>query len=106
MVKDNKLDFKLPKKPSDAPATTAKATTDPLVLEVHRNLISLRAGVTAAEQVPQVEVRGWDYAQAKKEVTATAKPEAAGTDVSGLNPVEMAQKFAAPPFLMADVPMR
>jgi phage protein D/phage baseplate assembly protein gpV len=105
MVIDGKLDFKLPEKPAKAPAASAKATTDPLVLEVHRNLIALRAGVTSAEQVPEVEVRGWDF-ENKQEISATAPAKAAGTDVSGLDPVALAQKFAAPPFLVADAPRR
>lgn len=104
-VLDGKLDFRLPESPSGAPATTAKATTDPLVLEAHRTLIALRVGITAAEQVPQVEVRGWDPEQ-KTEVTATAPAKAAGTEVTGVDPVAIANKFASPPFLVADAPRR
>jgi len=105
MVKDSKLDFKLPAKPAGAPATSAKSTTDPLVLEVHRNLIELRAGVTAAEQVPEVEVRGWDF-ERKQAVSATAPAKATGTEVKGVDPVALAQKFDSPPFLVADAPRR
>jgi uncharacterized protein involved in type VI secretion and phage assembly len=100
-VVDGALDFKLPAAPSAAPAADAKATTDPLVLEAHRTLVALRAGVTSAEQVPEVEVRGWDFEQ-KQAVAATSTPNAAGTDVSGLDPVGLAKKFASPPFLAAE----
>src|SRR5262249_56387427 len=80
-VLEGPLNFRLPEKPGSAPSTSAKATTDPLVLEAHRTLVSLRAGVTAAEQVPEVRVRGWDV-DGKKEVSATATPTAAGMEVT------------------------
>jgi uncharacterized protein involved in type VI secretion and phage assembly len=104
-VSEGKLDFRLPEPPDGAPDANTKATTDPLVLEADRTLISLRAGITAAEQVPEVQVRGWDY-QAKQEVTATATPKAAGTEASGVDPVGMANTFHSPPFLIADAPVR
>ncbi|WP_026425196.1 VgrG-related protein [Actinokineospora inagensis] len=95
-VSDKKLSFRLPEQPSAAPGQSAKATADPLVLEAHRNLVSLRASVTAAEQVPEVGVRGWDV-KAKQAVTATAPPKHAGMDVAGANPVEIANKVGSPP---------
>lgn len=104
-VVDGKLDFRLPEQPDDAPATTAKATTNPLVLEADRTLISLRAGITAAEQVPEVRVSGWDF-QAKQQVTAVATPKTTGSEASGLDPVALANKFGSPPFLVADGPRR
>jgi phage protein D/phage baseplate assembly protein gpV len=99
-VLEGKLNFRLPEQPSGAPDTKAKAHTDPLVLEAHRTLIALRASMSAAEQVPEVEVRGWDV-EAKKEISATAKPELAGMDVAGADPVAMAGKFGSPPLLAA-----
>lgn len=104
-VRDGKLNFELPEKPSGAPATTAKATADPLVLEAHRTLVSLRASVTAAEQVPEVQVHGWDF-EAKAEITATAAPRNAGAEVAGVDPVQLAGKFGSPPFLDAAAPRR
>ncbi|GAA3058459.1 VgrG-related protein [Actinokineospora globicatena] len=97
-VVDKKLDFRLPEQPSAAPDQSAKAATDPLVLEAHRNLLSLRAGVTAAEQVPKVEVRGWDP-QAKQAITATETPKHAGIEVSGADPVKLASGFGSPPLV-------
>lgn len=93
-----KLHFRLPEQPHSAPDHNAKANTDPLVLEAHRTLIALRAGVTAAEQVPEVEVRGWDF-ENKQEISATATPKQAGTEVSGADPVALAKKFRSPPML-------
>ncbi len=100
-IVDGALDFRLLAKPSGAPDTAAKATSNPLVLEAHANLVSLRACVSAAEQVPQVEARGWDVAN-KREVSATATPHTAGTEVPGADPVKLARAFDAPPFLAAD----
>ena len=95
------LDFRLPTAPTGAPDPTAKATTEALVLEAHRNLVSLRACVSAAEQVSTVEARGWSVDQ-KQEVSATATPRTAGTEVTGVDPVALAKGFGAPPFLAAD----
>ncbi|MFI9814638.1 VgrG-related protein [Saccharothrix variisporea] len=97
-VVDGKLNFQLPDKPTSAPERNAKAKTNPLVLEMHRNLLSLRAAVTAAEQVPEVQVRGWDF-ENKKAVTATKPPEMTGTEITGVSPADLAGKFGAPPFL-------
>jgi phage protein D len=99
-VLGGKLHFRLPEQPHSAPAPNAKASTDPLVLEAHRTLIALRAGVTAAEQVPEVEVRGWDF-ESKQEITVTATPEQAGVEVPGVDPVALARKFGSPPMLAA-----
>ena len=97
-VVDSTLDFRVPDPPTGAPATTAAATRDPLVLEVNRNLVSLRACLSAAEQVPEVEARGWNADQ-KQELTATAVPRVPGTEVAGLDPVAMARTFGSPPLL-------
>jgi hypothetical protein len=100
-VVDGAVDFRLPVPPAGAPDPTAQATTEALVLEAHRNLVSLRACVSAAEQVPSVEARGWNVEQ-KQEVSATATPRTAGTEVTGVDPVKLAKAFAAPPYLAAN----
>ncbi|MBE1577847.1 VgrG-related protein [Amycolatopsis roodepoortensis] len=104
-VRGGALDFSLAEKPSAAPAVTAKANTDPLVLEAHRTLVSLRASVTAAEQVPEVEARGWDI-ERKQPLVAVEKPTNAGTEVEGVDPVALAKKFASPKYVSADTPRR
>ncbi|WP_103352785.1 VgrG-related protein [Amycolatopsis sp. CA-128772] len=104
-VRDGKLTFELPEKPSGAPSTSTKATADPLVLEAHGTLVSLRASVTAAEQVPEVRATGWNY-ENKEAIAAIATPKNAGTDVPGVDPVGLAGKFGSPPFLDAASPRR
>lgn len=101
VVIDGTLHFRLPEPPAGAPEPSARATKDPLVLEANRNLISLRAGVTAADQVPEVTAQGWDVA-AKRAVTAVAKPEAAGTQAGGVDAVKLGRVFGGPPYLVAD----
>ena len=44
--------------------------TDPLVLHLGTDLLRLRTGVTAAQQVKEVQVRGWDIAR-KQALVAT-----------------------------------
>jgi uncharacterized protein involved in type VI secretion and phage assembly len=101
-VVEGKLDFRLPKAPTAAPAKTAGATTDRFVLEARRNLTSLRACLTAGEQVPEVEVRAWDF-EHKQALTATATPRSAGTAVDGVDPVALAKTFASPAYVAAGV---
>lgn len=100
LVAGGALHFRLPEPPTGAPEPTAKATQDPLVLEANRNLLALRAGITATAQVAEVTARGWDVA-AKKEVTAAATPKAAGTEVTGVDPAKLGSTFNSPPYVVA-----
>lgn len=98
-VVGGELEFRLPEEPTSAPAANARARTSPLVLEVHRTLLSLRAAITAAEQVPEVRVRGWDD-ENKQAVVAAAPADALGTEVVGLDPAALGGRFGSPPFLV------
>lgn len=101
VVVDGALHFRVPQPPDGAPDTNAKATQDPLVLEADRNLVSLRAGVTAVGQVPEVTVRGWDVVN-KREISAATAPKAPGTEVNGVDPVTLGRTFGSPSYLVAD----
>ncbi len=101
MVVDGALHLRMPEPPAGAPDTSARATQDPLVLEVNRNLIALRAGVTATAQVPEVGARGWDPAT-KKAVSATAVPKVPGAEGIGVDPAQLGKKVGSPPYLVAD----
>ena len=70
-VGDGKLDFVRPAKADTAPETKARATQDPLVLELGRNLLRMRTLITSAAAVPDVDVRGWDMMH-KRAVVGTA----------------------------------
>lgn len=97
---DGTLHFKLPEAPSDAPPESATAANDPLVLEPGVNLTALRAAVSAAEQVGEVNVRGWSF-EHKQALQASEQPTTAGSQVAGVDPVDLANLFGAPPYLEA-----
>ncbi|MDX2296399.1 MULTISPECIES: VgrG-related protein [Streptomyces] len=59
-VRDGRLHVVRPAEAGGAPDASARADRDPLVLERGANLLRCRASVSAAEQVSEVEVRGWD----------------------------------------------
>ena len=67
--------FVEPKPASGAPGAGAKAESSPYVLQFGVNLLRCRSGVTAADQVNDVRVRGWDVRR-KREVTARASATA------------------------------
>ncbi len=60
-IQDGKLNFRKP-----------KADSEELKLKWLTNLHSFRIRVTSAEQVKEVEVRGWDYSK-KRPIVSTAK---------------------------------
>ncbi|KKJ93158.1 VgrG-related protein [Micromonospora sp. HK10] len=100
-VRDGELHLRMPEPPIGAPDPSARASQDPLVLEVNRNLIALRAGVTATAQVPEVGARGWDPAT-KRAVSATATPTVPGADGIGVDPAELGRTLGSPAYLVAD----
>ncbi|MFU8850467.1 VgrG-related protein [Micromonospora sp. SL1-18] len=100
-VLDGELHLRMPEPPAGAPDPSARATQDPLVLELNRNLIALRAGVTATAQVPEVGARGWDPAT-KRAVSATTTPKVPGAEGIGVDPAELGRKLGSPPYVVAD----
>jgi phage protein D len=100
-VADGRLDFRKPSPAGEAPGQV-DAAESPLVLEVGRNVLRLRAVVTSAEQVPSVEVRGWDDVH-KRAVVGTA-PAATRVAEVGAKPADLAEAFRAPVLVAADTP--
>jgi uncharacterized protein involved in type VI secretion and phage assembly len=101
VVVEGALHFRLPQPPTGAPDPAARATQDPLVLEANRNLVSLRAAITAVGQVPEVTVRGWDVGN-KRAVSTAVAPKVPGTEAGGADPVKLGRVFNSPSYLMAD----
>ncbi|HVF06812.1 MAG TPA: VgrG-related protein [Frankiaceae bacterium] len=101
-VESGKLEFRKPTKAGDAPAGHEGAAQSALVLEVGRNVLRLRAVVTSAEQVPSVEVRGWDDTQ-KRAVVGTA-PAATTVAEVGAKPADLAKAFNAPVLVATHTP--
>ena len=82
--------------PGDDPSAPAQ----PLQLMLGGNLRRFRPRVTAAAQVGQVQVRGWDPV-AKQAVTGVAQAATASAAV-GVGPGELAGTFTPPPHVVVD----
>lgn len=97
-VVDGKLTFGPPTKATTAGSGSASAVDDPVVIEHGRNTLYLHATVTSAEQVSEVEVRGWDVAEKQKVVSrAPAKTDAA--ELPTTDPAKVAKVFSSPPYV-------
>lgn len=85
-------------------AAPSEASRTPTHLMFGFNLEAFHGRVSAAEQVTDVEVRGWDEDR-KEAVVATAN---AGTEAAALgkaNPTELAGYFRAPTFIEVTAPV-
>jgi phage protein D len=102
-VTDGKFTFRVPAKAAGAPSPATRPEASPYVLEFGRNLLRCHAAVTAADQVQQVEVRGWDV-QAKAAVVARAPADRGDRLALGLTPGQAAQPFGQAVFLATEVP--
>ncbi|MDN5797989.1 MAG: VgrG-related protein [Intrasporangium sp.] len=92
------LEFRRPARASTGPAATETAQRNVLVIEKGYNLIHLRGGVTASDQVPSVEVRGWDIATATA-IVSTHPAAATNVAGNGIDPAGLARTFSAQPWL-------
>ncbi|MDT0319369.1 VgrG-related protein [Streptomyces millisiae] len=102
-VVDGELHVARPTGAGAAPDPSARARQDPLVLEMGDNLLRCRAGVSAAEQVSAVEVRGWDV-RAKQPLVGRAQADRAATLDVGTTPAEVAGAFGAAALAVTDAP--
>lgn len=98
------LQFTTPRKASGAPAPSTPATRSPMVLEYGRNLLALRAALSAADGAQQVEVRGWDVTTKRPLVAAKASVDSE-TAVPGLSPA-FAARFGTAKLTVTDTPYR
>jgi phage protein D len=94
-VTDGKLNFRERTNSSEAPSTSESGDENALVLDRFTNLMSYRTTITAADQVPEVEVRGWDPEQ-KKEITTTKPAKTISAKVDGYDPAKLANQFNSP----------
>lgn len=105
-VKDGKFEFRAPKPATDAPAPKSEQA-EPLLLRQGTDLVRFRAVVTSAEQVKEVQVRGWDVARKQALVgTAPARTQAAQLSGPGVAPTDLAKAFGDPVYVASDVPYR
>ncbi|MFH8882026.1 VgrG-related protein [Streptomyces californicus] len=100
-VRDGQLHITKPADAGSAPDASARAERDPLVLELGSNLLRCRAGVSAAEQVAEVEVRGWDVG-AKQPLVGRAPAGATPTLELGVTAAEVSAPFGEARFVVTD----
>lgn len=104
-VREGKFGFGPPAKASKAPAAGGVRDENPLVLRLGADLLRFRAVVTSAEQVKEVEVRGWDTAT-KQPLTATEPAVTSTAELPDVTPAKLAQTFGGARFVTGDVPHR
>ena len=97
-VTDGELHFTSATDAATAPTGDSGARSDPLVIKRGVNLVSLRGTVTSGEQVPDVEVRGWDPAN-KKAVVSVAPAKARSAKLPDVAPDALAGTFSANRYL-------
>ncbi|MFE2095540.1 MULTISPECIES: VgrG-related protein [unclassified Streptomyces] len=99
------LQFTKPEKASGAPAPSTSATRNPMVLEYGRNLLALRASLSAADGAQQVEVRGWDVTT-KRPLVSRQPSVNSDTVVPGLSPAFAARFGKSSKLTVTDTPYR
>jgi phage protein D/phage baseplate assembly protein gpV len=103
LVDDGKLHFRQPSSASAGPGTgDLTQTDDPLKLTMGAHILRLRSVVTSADQVGQVEVRGWDPTQ-KKALVGTAPAGTTSASV-GTKPGDLANVFGSATMYGVSVP--
>ena len=104
-VRDDKFEFCSPAPGRATPRPPAGPAANPLVLELGTDLLRVRSAVTSAEQVKEIQVRGWDIAQ-KKAIIGTAPARTTSAELPGTSPADLAHVFGDPTFVATDVPYR
>jgi phage protein D/phage baseplate assembly protein gpV len=104
-VVGGKLDFRTPSPARDAPTPGDLASSDRLQLILGKNLESFRPRLTSAEQVKEVQVRGWDPKRKQKLVSSAAAATTSAALKSAVQPstpAALAQVFGGPTFVCVD----
>src|SRR5689334_2424713 len=105
-VRDGKFFFGKPKKADTAPeGGGGPEQQNPLVVRLGTDLLRFRSLITAAEQVKEVQARGWDLAQ-KQALVATAPAKTTAAQLAAYNPADIAKKFGDPVYVATDVAFR
>jgi phage protein D len=102
-VIDGKFNFRAPRAAADAPSAAGDTGDDPLVLDLGTDLLRVRCAVTSAEQVKEVQVRGWDVAD-KRALIGTAAAASVTAQLPGATPVALAEAFGGASHIATDTP--
>ena len=105
VVKDGKFDFRSPQKAATAPEGGKAEESNPLVLRLGTDLLRFRSLITAAEQVKEVQARGWDLAQ-KKAFVATSPAKTTSAVLPTIAPTDLAKTFGDPVYVASDTAYR
>ena len=103
-MRENKVDFRPREEAKSAPAQDT-GKTNPLVLRLGSDLLRFRSVITAAEQVAEIEVRGWDVAQ-KRKIVSTVPAGTKSVELPTMKPADMAKPFGDPKYVASDVAYR
>jgi phage protein D len=103
-VLDGKVHWRKPADSADAPmAAIDLVSREARQLVLGTNLLRFRPRVTAAAQVSEVEVRGWDP---EKKLAVVGRSAAKTTSATvGLKPAALATTFDAPPHVAVNRPL-
>jgi phage protein D len=105
VVVDGQVHLREPADSSSGPGTGDLRAADARKLVVGGNVLRLRATVSGAEQVEEVQVRGWDYMQ-KQAVEGTAKAtDGARSAAAGTGSAEIAGKLGGGTLVKVDLPV-
>ncbi|MFD4376708.1 VgrG-related protein [Streptomyces sp. NPDC058486] len=100
-VRDGMLHVVKPAEAGGAPDASARADRDPLVLERGANLLRCRASVSAAEQVSEVEVRGWDV-RGKRALVGRAPAGSSSTLALGVTAAQVTEPLGEARHVVTD----
>ncbi|HYU86873.1 MAG TPA: VgrG-related protein [Kribbellaceae bacterium] len=100
-VRDGKFNFAPPADAAGAPGSPEH----PLVLKLGTDLLRFRSVLTSAEQVKEVEVRGWDVSS-KQALTTTVPARTKTVQLPNATPADLAHTFGDPVLVATGVPHR
>ena len=101
-VRDGAFAFTTPHPAGTAP-DPARPGAEPLVLRLGSDLLRFRSVVTAAQQVAEVEVRGWGV-PGKEALKGTAPAKTHSAELPDTNPKTLADIFGSARYVSTDVP--
>ncbi|MFF9479310.1 VgrG-related protein [Streptomyces sp. NPDC014733] len=98
-----KFQFVTPDKASGAPPENTPGDKSPYVLQAGVDILRCRSAVTAADQVPRTEARGWDVQSKKALRERTTAKDNPGFDI-GTTPGRAAAAFPTSPLVETHTP--
>ncbi|GAA1135953.1 VgrG-related protein [Ornithinicoccus hortensis] len=102
-AREGKVHFDRPEAASSAPAAGGPGARVPLALRLGQDLVRARVALSSAQQVKDVEVRGWDV-QTKKGLTATKPAKTDSIDLPDMDAQKLAKVFGNATYVSTDVP--